>query len=303
MALNRLDEAKSALDRGVAIGIGPEVFIPAYYNLAFLRKDEQGMQEQFALAMGKSDYEDAMLSIQSDTEAYHGRLKKGREYSRRAVDSAIRNGTMEVVAVRVVTGALWEAIFGNSAEAKKGAASAIHIAPRGRYIRGVVALALAVAGDNAQAQRLAAELAKEYPQDTLLNAYWLPMIHAQIKLNRHDPTRALEMLGRAQSYEMGIPTPHIAALAVLYLRGYAYLGAGQNKEAAREFQRILERPGIVLNSATGPLAHLGLGRALAAGGETANALAAYEDFFALWKDADPDIPILKQAKAEYEKLQ
>ena len=302
LALNRLDEAKIVLDQGLANGIDPEALAGNYYSLAFLRNDAEGMQKQSALVMGKAGEEDGMLSNLSDTEAYHGHLKQAREYSRRAAESAQRSGTMEVAAGWMVNEALREAEFGNPSEARQAAASAIQLSPHSRYIRAIASLALARAGDNSQSQKIADDLTREFPQDTLLNSYWLPMARTSIELNRHTPNKALEFLRGAQTYELGQPTPYIAPLAVIYLRGYAYLATGQQKEAAGEFQRILDHPGIVQNSPIGSLAHLGLGRALAAGGP-AEARTAYQDFFAIWKDADPDIPILKQAKGEYAKLQ
>ena len=177
------------------------------------------------------------------------------------------------------------------------------MAPHSRYARGIAAVAWAESGEVAQAQKLADELAKEYPQDTILLGYWLPMARASIEMNRRNASGALEFLRQAQSYEMGTPTPFIAPMGVLYLRGYAFLAAGQSKEAAAEFQRIVDHPGIVQNSPIGSLAHLGLGRALVAGGEKAKARTAYQDFLGIWKEADADIPILKQAKQEYARLQ
>jgi serine/threonine protein kinase len=302
LALNRLDEAKIVLDQGLANGIDPEALAGNYYSLAFLRNDAEGMQKQSALVMGKAGQEDGMLSNLSDTEAYHGRLKQAREYSRRASESAQRSGTMEVAAGWIVNEALREAEFGNPSEARQAAASAIQLSPHSRYIRAIASLALARAGDNSQSQKIADDLTRDFPQDTLLNSYWLPMARTSIELNRHTPNKALELLRGAQTYELGQPTPYTAPLAAIYLRGYVYLATGQQKEAAGEFQRILDHPGIVQNSPIGSLTHLGLGRALAAGGP-AEARTAYQDFFALWKDAEPDIPILKQAKAEYAKLQ
>jgi serine/threonine protein kinase/tetratricopeptide (TPR) repeat protein len=302
-ALNRLDEAKTVLDQGLANGIDPSEFASYYYSLAFLRNDTDAMGKQLALAAGKAGYEDQLLSEQSDTEAYHGLLKRAREYSQRAVESAQHNGTMEVAAGWVANEGLREAEFGNFSEARRAAASAVQLSPGSRYIHGVAALVQARAGDASEAQKTADALAKEFPQDTLVNSYWLPMVRASIELNRRNPGEAVEQLRAAQRYELGVPTPGIAPLSVLYLRSYALLGAGQSNEAAAEFQRILDRPGIVLNAPIGALAHLGLGRALAAGGDSSKALTAYQDFLALWKDADPDIPILKQAKTEYAKLQ
>jgi serine/threonine protein kinase/tetratricopeptide (TPR) repeat protein len=302
MALNRSDAAKAVLDQGIASGIDPVAFATNYYMSAFLRNDVDAMQKQIALVTGKAGLEDAIFSTQSDTEAYHGRLKQAREYSRRAAESAQHSGTTEVAAAWMVNEALREAEFGNLAEARRGAAAAIQLSPGGRYTRGAAALALARAGDNAQAQSIVDKLAKAFPEDTFVNSYWRPMARAAIEINRHNPSKAMEELRAAQGYELGVPEPLIAPLSVLYLRGYALLGAGEPREAAAEFQRILDRPGIVLNSPIGSLAHLGLGRALAVAGDAAKA-RAYQDFLALWKDADPDIPILKQAKAEYAKLQ
>ncbi len=302
MALSRLDEARTVLDQGLARGIDAETLADSYYNLAFLRNDEAGMRKQLALTVGKSDYEDSMLSSQGDTEAYFGRLKKAREYTKRAMEAAQKNGTMEVAAGWVVNGALHEVFFGNSAEGKKAAMEAMQMAPQSRYVPGIAALALAESGDIAQAQKVADELAKKFPQDSLLNSYWLPMAYASIELNRHDGQRAVEQLQKAQRYEMGVPAPFTAPLGVLYVRGYAYLQAGQGKEAAGEFQRILDHPGIVVNWPIGALAHLGLGRALAAAGDAGQARTAYQDFFAIWKEADGDVPISKAAKSEYAKL-
>jgi serine/threonine protein kinase/tetratricopeptide (TPR) repeat protein len=302
-ALNRFDSAKAVLDQGIANGVDPPALAWFSYMLAFLRNDADTMQKQVALVTGKVGLEDGLLSGQADTEAYHGRLKQAREYSRRAAESARDNGTMEVAAGWVVNEALREAEFGNLAEARRGAAAAIQVSPGGRYTRGAAALALARAGDNAQAQSIVDKLVTAFPHDTLVNSYWLPMARAAIEMNRHNSGKAVEELRAAQGYELGLPEPLIAPLSVLYLRGYALLGAGEPREAAAEFQRILDRPGIVLNSPIGSLAHQGLGRALAAAGDAAKARTAYQDFLALWKDADPDIPILKQAKAEYAKLQ
>jgi len=243
------------------------------------------------------------FSTQSDTDAYYGRLKQAREESRRAIESAKHNETLEAAAGSAVNEALREAEFGNFKEARGVAASAIQLSQGGRYVRGAAALSLAIAGNVAQAQEIADALAKEFPRDTFVNVYWLPAVRALIEINRHNPAKAVEMLRAIQGYDQGAPYPSIAPMIIFYLRGYAYLAAGGNKEAAAEFQAILDRPGIVLNSPHSSLAHLGLGRALAASGEKEKARTAYQDFLALWKDADPDIPILKQAKAEYAKLQ
>ena len=265
-ALNRLGEVKAVLDQGLAHGIVPEALAGDYYTLAFLRNDEEAMQKQFALAMGKPGYEDALLSAQSDTEAYHGRLKKGREYSERAVESAQRNGTGEVAAGWAVNQAFLEAEAGDSALAREAAASALRLAPRGRYIQAIAAVALARAGDTAQATKIADDLEKNYSHDTIVNFYWLPVVRAILEVNRHNPAKAIEILRATQAYELGNPSPPVGPLSPVYIRGYAYLRAGQAHEAASEFQRIIDYPGIVQNSPLGALAHLGLARASAASG-------------------------------------
>jgi eukaryotic-like serine/threonine-protein kinase len=298
-ALNRLDEAKAVLDEGLAHGIAADSLAPAIYSLAFLRNDKETMQRQFALPMGRPSEEGSMLSNQSDTEAYHGRLKQAREFSQRAMESEDRYRAKEGAAGWAVNEALREAEFGNSAESRGAAASAQQLAPRGFYVRAIAALALARVGDAAQAQKIADDLAKNFPEDTGLNFYWLPTVHAILEVNRHNASKALEFLRAAQPYEFGNAGP----LYPVYYRGYAYLAAGQNEDAAKEFQKILDHRGIVVNSPFGALAHLGLARAYAMQGDTAKAKAAYQNFLTLWKDADPDIPILIAAKAEYAKLQ
>ncbi len=297
-ALNRLDEAKTVLDEGLAQGIAADSLAPAIYSLAFLRNDEENMQRQFALPMGRPSEEGSMLSNQSDTEAYHGRLKQARGFSQRAVESEDRYGAKEGAAGWAVNEALREAEFGNSAESRGAAASAQRLAPRGFYVRAIAALALARVGDAAQAQKIADDLVKNFPEDTGLNFYWLPTVHAILEVNRHNPSKALEFLRVAQPYEFGNAGP----LYPVYYRGYAYLAAGQNEDAAKEFQKILDHRGIVVNSPFGALAHLQLGRAYAMQGDTAKAKAAYQRFLTLWKDADPDIPVFIAAKAEYTKL-
>jgi eukaryotic-like serine/threonine-protein kinase len=303
VALNRFDAAKSVLDQGLADGIDPEALATEYYASAFLRNDAEGMQKQIALTTGKVGLEDWMLSAQSDMNAYHGRLRQARQYSRRAADMARQNGNREVAAGWAVNSALREAELGNPAEARTAAALAMQLAPRGRYTRSAVTVVLALAGDIPQSQVLAGKLSQEFPQDTSVNSYWLPLARAAVELNRHNPATALDELRSAQDLELGQVSPLIGPLVVLYLRGYALLASGQPNESAAEFQRIIDRPGIILNSPHGPLAHLGLARALAASGDKSKARTAYQDFLALWKDADPDIPILKQAKSEYAKLQ
>jgi serine/threonine protein kinase len=217
-------------------------------------------------------------------------------------DPVFDDGTNEVAAGWAVDEAFREAEVGNSSLARQAAASAAQLAPRGRYVQAVAALSLMRAGDTNQGQKIVDDLARKYPEDTIVNFYWLPVVHAVLEVNRRNPTKALELLRAAQPYEMGNPSPSVGPLSPVYFRAHALLAAGQAKEAAAEFQKVLDHRGIVLNSPLGALAHVGLARALVASGNQAAARTAYQDFFAFWRDADPDVPILLQAKAEYAKL-
>jgi tetratricopeptide (TPR) repeat protein len=244
-----------------------------------------------------------MLSTQSDTEAYYGRLGKSKEFSRRAVDSAIRADSKETAAFWEVNAALREAEFGNTAAAKQGVGAALALAP-GRDVSVLAALTLARVGETARAKEVVVGLEKGYPTNTVLKIYWLPTIRAAVELNGNNSAQALVLLEGAAPYELGSPPPlQGGTLYPAYLRGQAYLLAHNGASAAPEFQKLLDHRGMVQNFPLGALAHLQLGRAYAMSGDTAKARTAYQDFFALWKDADPDIPILKEAKAEYAKLQ
>jgi tetratricopeptide (TPR) repeat protein len=198
--------------------------------------------------------------------------------------------------------AVWEAEFGNPEQAKKQAAAALSVVGNPEA-QGHAALALGRGGDSARALATADELNRQRPLDTMLNEYWLPAIRAAVELGRGNPSRAIELLQPVIPYELAAPYSPEVPLFPVYVRGEAYLALRHGSEAAAEFQKILNHPGIVLACPLGALAHLGLGRAYTLRGDTAKARAAYQDFLTLWKDADPDIPILKQAKAEYAKLQ
>jgi tetratricopeptide (TPR) repeat protein len=219
------------------------------------------------------------------------------------VESAQRNGATETAALWQVNEAVREAEFGNASQTHQLASAALSLAP-GRDVQILAALALARSGDLSGAQKIAEQLNRDYPVNTMLQHYWLPTIRAQIALGTHNPTAALDTLQSASVYELGQPPPfQLGTLYPVYVRGEAYLQAGNGAAAVAEFQKIIDNKGIVLNFPLGALAHLQLGRAYALSGESAKAKAAYQDFFALWKDADADIPILQQAKADYAKLQ
>ncbi len=273
------------------------------YQMAFLKRDRAEMDRQVAWASGKPGIEDALLSFQSDTEAYYGRLTQARDYSRRAVDAAVRSDAKESAAMWQINEALREAEFGNTTLARQDEAAALKLSP-GRNVKLLAALTLARTGESAGAKALADELEKSYPSETILKVYWLPTVHAALDLNANDTTQALESLEAAAPYELGEPEQfQLGTMYPAYVRGLAYLAAHNGTAAETQFQRILDHPGIVINFPTGALAHLQLGRAYAMAGDGAKAKAAYQDFFNLWKNADPGIPILKEAKADYAKLQ
>jgi tetratricopeptide (TPR) repeat protein len=293
LVLNRLEEARATAEEARAKKLDLR---EGLYALAFLQNDAAGMAQQVAWSAGKAGVEDVLLAYEADTAAYSGRLGKAREISRQAVALAERAEEKEVAGSYEAEAALREALFGKAAQARERVAAALRLS-NGRHAQFGAALALAFAGDTARAQGLADELARRFPEDTIVQFSYLPTIHAQLALSRNDSSKAIEALQTAAPYELGS-----GGLYPVFVRGEAHLAVHQGSEAAPEFQKILDHRGIVLNSPIGALAHLGLARAYVLQGDTAKAKSAYQDFFALWKDADPDIPILKQAKAEYEKL-
>ncbi len=296
--LNRLDEAKVTLDQAFAHKLDSANLRQCLYFLAFLRGDAAQMEEQVDWGAGKPGVEDVLLSMQSNTEAYYGRISKARDSSRRAVDSAVRADSKEAAASWQVNSALREAELGNTAAAKQAVTAALALSP-GRDVKVEAAITLARIGDVPRANALAEELEETYPTNTMLKIYWLPTINAAIELRKGNASQALIDLEAAAPYELS----SVSSLYPPYVRGQAYLLAHNGTAAAAEFQKMLDHRGIVLNFVTGALAHLQIGRAYAMSGDTAKAKAAYQDFLTLWKDVDPDIPILKQAKAEYAKLQ
>jgi eukaryotic-like serine/threonine-protein kinase len=303
IALNQPDEAKAQLDKAIGLKLDGESVRQQLYFLAFLRGDTAEMAKQVAWGAGKPADEDPLLSTQSDTEAYYGRLSRAREFSRRAMDSAVRADSKETAALWQVSAALREAEFGNSTTGEQDAAGALALA-RGRDIKVVAALTAARVGDTTRARALVEELQKSDPLNTMLKLYWLPTIQAAIALGQNQPDVAIQSLQAAGPYELGGPPPfQMGTMYPAFLRGDSYLQIHRGTDAVAEFQKLLDHRGIVLNFPLGALAHLGLGRAYAMSGDTAKAKSAYSDFLTLWKDADHDIPILKQAKAEYAKLQ
>jgi serine/threonine protein kinase/tetratricopeptide (TPR) repeat protein len=305
--LDRMDEAKAVVDQAAARNLDDPNLRFDLYGLAFLKGDAAGMQQQLNWGLGKAVAEEFMLSTQSDTEAYFGRLNQAREFSRRAVESAKHNDAVEPAALLQAEAAMHEAELGNPAQARQAANAALALAT-GRDVEILEALALARAGDATRAQTIVDKLSSDFPLSTVVQSYWLPTIRAAIELNRGNAAKAIESLRVTAPYELGAPPPGFWTLYPIRLRGQAFLQAHEGSAAINEFQKILSHRGLVQNSVTLSLAHLGLARAYAldAGKDPAirdKARAAYQDFFALWKDADADLPVLKEAKAEYAKLQ
>jgi serine/threonine protein kinase len=303
--LNRVDEAQAIAEEAQTKHFDSAYERYIVYQLAFVRNDLAGMAQLAAAASGKPGEEDVYLDLEAQTAAWSGHLTRAREFSREAVASAERAAQKETAAGHEAQSALIEAVSGNKSEARQRAASALRLST-GQDAQYLAALALAIAGDAPQAQALADDLARRFPEDTMIQFSYLPTIRAQLALNRDNPPQAVEALLPAAPYEMGtrksLGAPYLPALHPVYLRGLAYLAAHRGSDAAAEFQKILDHRGIVVNQPIGALAHLQIGRAYAMQGDTAKAKAAYQDFLTLWKDADPDIPILKQAKAEYARL-
>jgi eukaryotic-like serine/threonine-protein kinase len=333
-ALGRFDEARKTLEDALSHKLDDHGLHLNLYALAFLAGDTQGMASQAAWFEGKPDLQHEILGTEADTEAYRGHLARARELTRRAVDSAAGANNPEGAAAWRLDAALREAAFGNAAQARRETERGLKLAPDSRDVEAQAALADAWTGDEDGTRKLVADLRKQFPLDTLVNSYWLPTIGAQMILTKGNSAEALDRLQALSSpLELGEPILSTAGTCLypVYTRGEAYLAVGQGSAAAGEFQKILDHPGIVVNCPTGALAHLGLARAYAleaglpvaalgvspvrehrgkTGGQgpalrreaLAKARIAYQDFLALGKDADPDIPILKEAKAEYAKL-
>jgi tetratricopeptide (TPR) repeat protein/predicted Ser/Thr protein kinase len=304
LALNRFDEARTTTEEAQGRKLDNIGLHLNLYALAFFQGNVAAMKQQADWAIGKPGADDWMLSLESDTEAWSGRLGKARELSRQAVESARRRDEKEPAALWQANAAIREALFGDTEAARQNAAAAVALAPGSRDAVAQAGLAYALAGDATRAQPLADDLAKRFPQDTVVQSVWLPTIRAQIETGRKNPARSIELLQAAAPYELGMLSGSAAnsCLYPVYVRAEAYLSAQQGQLAAVEFQKILDHRGLLWNCATAALAHLGLAGAYVLQGDTAKSRAAYQDFFGLWKDADPDIPVLIAAKAEYAKL-
>jgi DNA-binding winged helix-turn-helix (wHTH) protein/tetratricopeptide (TPR) repeat protein len=301
--LNKLDEAEAVYQLSDQRHLPYQGRPKSLYLLAFLKGDQARMAQLAASVDGKRSAEDAMLGAQADTEAWYGRMKAARVFTRRSMDSALNNDAKETAAGHQAAAALFEAESGEWEQGRADANAAMKLAPN-RDVRLTAALAMAQAGDTASAEKLAAGLDKDFPVDTLVQRYWLPAIRAAISLQRHDPNRAIEVLEttRALDFANGSNIMNPSLLTV-YVRGEAYLMLHDGTRAAAEFQKFIDQRTLVRNAPIGMLARLGLARAYAMQGDTVKARNAYQDFLTLWKDADADVPILREAKMEYAKLQ
>jgi eukaryotic-like serine/threonine-protein kinase len=303
IALDRLDEAKATYEQSLARKLNRPFYHTRLYEIAFLHNDTAGMAQQVTWSAGKPEVEDELLGLEGNTAAFSGRLKEAQEFSRRAVDSAKRADKQETAATYSALAALREAIFGNADVARRRVASSLGLTT-GRDEEYCAALALAYAGDNTRAQALTDDLNKRFPDETIVHFNYLPTLRAKLAVSRGNASEAIETLRIAAPYDLGKvgATNDWAAVYPIYVRADAYLGAHKGVEAAAEFQKILDHRGIVLNEPIGALARLGLARSYALQGDAVKARVAYRFFLTLWKDADPDIPILIAAKSEYAKL-
>jgi DNA-binding winged helix-turn-helix (wHTH) protein/tetratricopeptide (TPR) repeat protein len=300
---NRVEEAAAGAREAQTMAMDSHL-AHVLYLLAFYRRESGEMARQAASASGKSWEEGLLLALEADTAAYSGHLQRAREFSLLAEDAAQQAGEKETAATYYAVSALREALFGNGGKSRGQCIIAQEHAS-GRDLNYACGLALAYAGDRHRAQAISDDLPKRFPEDTIIRFHYLPTLRAKLALIHGNPEKALEMLRASAPYELGLPAVGFynwPNLYPVYVRGEAHLAARQGPEAATEFQKILDHRSIVLNEPIGSLAHLQLGRAYAMQGDTLKASTAYQDFLTLWKDADPDIPILKQAKAEYAKL-
>jgi serine/threonine protein kinase/tetratricopeptide (TPR) repeat protein len=303
-ALDRVNDAKATYEQAVAHKVNNPFIHGNRYGVAFLDSDSSEMQQQIADASGKPG-EDVLFSFASDTEAFHGRLASARDLSRRASASALHNDSPETAAAWQMDNALRDAEFHHVALSRQEIASAIATAST-QDVSILAALGLARIGDTEQAKRLADDLAGKFPLNTVINRYWLPTIYASIEIQRGNPAHALELLQATTEYELGSPLPQFevgGTLYPVYVRGQAYLLSHQGTEAVREFHKFLDHRGVAVNCPLAALARLQLGRAYLLAGDSKSARESYQEFFVLMKDADSDIPILKEARMELAKLQ
>jgi len=306
--LNRLEEAARTAEQVKARYAESPMLCVNLYKLAFLQNDSAGRARQMAWASGKPGIEDALLAYESDTMAYSGRLRRARQLSQAATGSAQRAGKMETAARYEAEAGLRESLLGNSSEGVRKSRDALAMSSA-RDVQYAVALSLALSGVAAarpQCETLTANLADRYPKDTVVQFSYLPTLWAALALRRSESGEATEFLHTTRPIDFATTGWHgefvQLSLYPIYVRGQSYLAAHRSQDAAAEFQKIIDHSGIVFSEPIGALARLGMARAYSLTGDNGRSRAQYADFFALWKGADPDVPILRQAKAEYTKL-
>ena len=305
--LDRFAEAESMLQRASERKLEMPDFLVLRYNIAVLKGDQAQMDRAVGLARGKQQTEHWMAHEEALALARSGRLQAARRSSNRAVDLALQEGDRETAAAYQAARAVWEAVYGDAAEGKRSAMAALGLS-KGRDVQYAAGLALAFSGDSSRSEQLADDLEKRFPEDTFSRFTYVPVLRALAALERGKPADSVERLQIALQYELAVnglnfPRWYLGGLHSAYVRGEAFLAAHRYAEATAEFQKILDHRGIVGADPIGATAHLQLGRAFALSGQHDKAKAAYRDFLTLWKDADSDVPILKQAKAEYARLQ
>jgi serine/threonine protein kinase/tetratricopeptide (TPR) repeat protein len=298
--LDRYDDARKAIAEAYSLKLDNDSLHIYAYVLDFIASDARGMADEGSWFEAHPDAKHEFFELEADTAAYYGHLQKAREMTKRAADAADRTDNKESSALWQNNSAFREAVFGNAAEARKDASAALAHAVSSEDAQTESALVFAMSGDSAHAQSIAQTLAKRFPLNTQIQSYWLPVIQAQLALAQKNPARAIELLQTPAPMELAptFSSLNNSCLYPIYIRGEAYLAQKQGSAAAAEFQKILDHRGLVWNCPTGAYAHLGIARAYALAGDTAKAKSAYNDFLTLWKDADPDIPILRQAKSE-----
>ena len=301
--LGRMEEANRILRAGQARGLDGAPIHQSAYSLAFLRNDRKEMEGQVGWGAGKANTEEQLLSQHSDTAAYYGRLREARETSKRAIEAGTRDQATETAAQCEVIVALREVEVGEASSAASAVRQALALSPT-RNVKELAALALARSGNTAEAQALIHELEMAYPSNTLIRFFWVPTAKAALELGDDDAATAVGELQKTTPYELGQGSnlSNISNMYPVYVRGQAYLSAGRWREAAGEFKKIVDNPGIVQNNILGALARLQLGRAEAAMGDVVSARKHYGEFLALWKEADADVPVLKSARTEYARL-
>ncbi|HYV75759.1 MAG TPA: winged helix-turn-helix domain-containing protein [Candidatus Binatia bacterium] len=304
--LGQLADAENTLHQAEERKLEIPDFLVQRYDIAFLKSDKAGMQEAVDAGRGKVGAEDWLSAHEAFAFAYHGRLREATAMWQRAAELARQENRQEEAALFETGAALREAFFGNVVEARKRATAALDLS-KNREVQYGASFSLALAGDSLTAEVLANDLERRFPQDTSVRFSYVPAVRALSALNHREPAKAVEMLQVSVPYELGAPNSSMhgffGAMYPVYVRGQAYLVMNEGAKAAAEFQKIVDHSGIVVSDPIGVLARLELGRSYALSGERTKAGSAYQDFLTLWKDADPDIPIFKQAKAEYAKIQ